>query len=126
MYFIEKGKIQLTIGTPDEETPDEIISELELESPDSFGALSIGYNLRRKSSARCVTDCELLGFFKPDFEVLRDRHPQIAVKFLQTLTNIALRQLEKTALKLAEVSSEQLALNIQFQTYYEANREEKV
>ncbi|MBO6586240.1 MAG: cyclic nucleotide-binding domain-containing protein [Gracilimonas sp.] len=126
MYFIEKGKIQLTIGNPDEETAEDIISELELESPDSFGALSIGYNLRRKSSARCVTDCDLLGFFKPDFEVLRDRHPQIAVKFLQTLTNIALRQLETTARKLAEVSSEQLALNIQFQTYYEANREEKV
>jgi CRP-like cAMP-binding protein len=82
--------------------------------------------LRRKSSARCETDCDLLGFFKPDFEVLRDRHPQIAVKFLETLTNIALRQLETTANKLAEVSSEQQALNIQFQTYYEANQEEKV
>ena len=126
MYFIENGTIELTIGTPDENTADDIISQLTLESPDSFGALSIGYNLRRKSSAKCVTDCDLMGFFKPDFEVLRDRHPQIAVKFLQTLTNIALRQLETTSKKLAEVSSEQLALNIQFQTYYEANREEKV
>lgn len=121
MYFIESGTIKLTIGTPDDAPSEDIISELELRSPDSFGALSIGYNLRRKSSAQCVTDCDLLGFFKPDFEVLRDRHPQIAVKFLQTLTNIALRQLETTARKLAEVSSEQLALNIQFQTYYENN-----
>lgn len=124
MYFIENGCIQLTIGSPDEDTPDDIISELELHSPDSFGALSIGYDLRRKSSAHCINDCELLGFFKPDFEVLRDRHPQIAVKFLQTLANIALRQLEATAKKLAEVSSEQLALNIQFQTYYEDSRGE--
>lgn len=126
MYFIEDGCIQLTIGTPDENDADEIMSELQLESPDSFGALSIGYNLRRKSSARCTTDCELLGFFKPDFEVLRDRHPQIAVKFLQTLANIALRQLETTAKKLAEVSNEQLALNIQFQTYYENSRGENI
>lgn len=124
MYFIESGIIQLTIGTPDQETPDEIISQLELKSPDSFGALSIGYNLRRKSSAKCMTDCDLLGFFKPDFEVLRDRHPQIAVKFLQTLTNIALRQLETTSNKLAELASEQVALNIQFKTYYEESREE--
>lgn len=126
MYFIENGCIQLTIGTPNEETTEDIIDQLELKSPDSFGALSIGYNLRRKSSAKCITDCDLLGFFKPDFEVLRDRHPQIAVKFLQTLSNIALRQLETTANKLAEISSEQLALNIQFQTYYENSREESV
>lgn len=127
MYFIEKGTIELTIG--DEEKQDEndtIIRQLTLDSPDSFGALSIGYDLRRKSSAKCVTDCELLGFFKPDFEVLRDRHPQIAVKFLQTLTNIALRQLETTANKLAEVAGEQTALNIQFQTYYEDNSEDAV
>ncbi|MDR9417248.1 MAG: cyclic nucleotide-binding domain-containing protein, partial [Gracilimonas sp.] len=103
-----------------------IISELELSSPDSFGALSIGYNLRRKSSAKCMTDCELLGFFKPDFEVLRDRHPQIAVKFLQMLSNIALKQLETTSNKLAEVAGEQLALNIQFQTYYEGGPEDSV
>lgn len=126
MYFIESGTIQLTIGTPDQETPEELISQLELKSPDSFGALSIGYNLRRSSSAKCISDCELLGFFKPDFEVLRDRHPQIAVKFLQTLTNIALHQLETTSKKLAEVTSEQVALNIQFQIYYEESREESV
>ncbi|MEX0724457.1 MAG: cyclic nucleotide-binding domain-containing protein [Gracilimonas sp.] len=124
MYFIEHGTIQLTIGAVDENDPESEAFALDLQSPDSFGALSIGYNLRRKSSAKCITDCDLLGFFKPDFEVLRDRHPQIAVKFLQTLTNIALLQLENTSKKLAEVSGEQTALNIQFQTYYEENREE--
>jgi hypothetical protein len=43
---------------------------------------------------------------------------------LQTLTNIALRQLETTAEKLAELAGEQVALNIQFKTYYEESREE--
>lgn len=126
MYFIESGNIQLTIGSNDQETTEEILSQIELKSPESFGALSIGYNLRRKSSAKCITDCDLLGFFKPDFEVLRDRHPHIAVKFLQTLSNIALRQLETTSKKLAEVASEQEALNIQFQTYYEESHEESI
>ncbi|WP_020402198.1 cyclic nucleotide-binding domain-containing protein [Gracilimonas tropica] len=127
MYFIEKGTIELTIGEEEKQEQEEhVIRRLTLGSPDSFGALSIGYDLRRKSSAKCVTDCELLGFFKPDFEVLRDRHPQIAVKFLQTLTNIALRQLETTARKLADVAGEQTALNIQFQTYYEDIKEEAV
>lgn len=129
MYFIEEGKVLLTIGSQEENTDEKkegIITELELGPPDSFGALSIGYNLRRKSSARCVNDCELLGFFKPDFEVLRDRHPKIAVKFLQMLSNIALRQLEATSKKLAEISDEKTALNIQFQTYYEDNIEESI
>ncbi|MDR9417279.1 MAG: cyclic nucleotide-binding domain-containing protein [Gracilimonas sp.] len=127
MYFIENGTIELTIGNEDAQGKnDQIIRHLTLESPDSFGALSIGYDLRRKSSAKCVTDCQLLGFFKPDFEVLLDRHPKIAVKFLQTLTNIALRQLETTAKKLAEVAGEQTALNIQFQTYYEDSSEDSV
>jgi len=129
MYFIEDGKVLLAIGVQEEndvEKREDIITELELTPPDSFGVLSIGYNLRRKSSARCLSDCELLGFFKPDFEVLRDRHPKIAVKFLQMLSNIALRQLEATSQKLAEVSGEKTALNIQFQTYYEENIEESI
>ncbi len=127
MYFIEDGTIELTVGEPESSSNDEDKpNSLELHSPDSFGALSIGYNLRRKTSARCMTDCELLGFFKPDFEVLRDRHPKIAVKFLQTLTNKALKQLEVTTKKLSEVADEQTALNLQIQSYYEDTSEESV
>jgi CRP-like cAMP-binding protein len=126
MYFIEDGIIELTVGEPEDSSAEDKPNCLELTSPDSFGALSIGYNLRRKTSARCVTDCELLGFFKPDFEVLRDRHPKIAVKFLQTLTNKALKQLQVTTRKLSEVADEQTALNLQIQSYYEDTSEESV
>lgn len=126
MYFIEHGFIELTVGEPDDTDTENKPNTLELTSPDSFGALSIGYNLRRKTSARCATDCELLGFFKPDFEVLRDRHPKIAVKFLQTLTNKALKQLQVTTKKLTEVADEQTALNLQIQSYYEDTSEESV
>lgn len=127
MYFIETGTIELTVGEPESNSKnEEKPNSLELHSPDSFGALSIGYNLRRKTSARCDTDCKLLGFFKPDFEVLRDRHPKIAVKFLQTLTNKALKQLEATTKKLSEVTDEQTALNLQIQSYYEDISEESV
>ncbi|MFN1833768.1 cyclic nucleotide-binding domain-containing protein [Balneola sp. MJW-20] len=119
MYFIEKGKVQLTIDIPDETIPANENEGIILKCPNNFGALSIGYELRRKSSARCLTDCDLLGFFKPDFEVLRDRHPQIAVKYLQTLTNIALKQLESTTNRLSELSDEQTALQLQFDTYYQ-------
>lgn len=119
MYFIEEGKVELTAQTDSDTTEEEELPCLELNPPESFGALSIGYDLRRNSSARCLTDSKLLGFFKPDFEVLRERHPKVAVKFLQTLTNIALRQLETTSQKLAEVTDEKTALDLQFRNYFE-------
>lgn len=127
MYFIEDGRIELNVKTSDNDEKElKDYPRLELASPDSFGALSIGYDLRRRSSACCLTDCKLLGFFKPDFEVLQNRHPKIAVKFLQTLTNIALRQLDTTTRKLAEISNEATALGIQFKTYYEDYSEDSV
>ncbi len=120
MYFIQEGKIELTseADAGDEET-EQNNNRFLLNPPNSFGALTIGYNLRRKYTAKCVSDCQLLGFFQPDFEVLRDRHPQIAVKFLQTLTNIALRQLEQATFAIEELSGYERALQIQFEAYYE-------
>ncbi len=63
----------------------------------------------------------ITGCFQPDFEVLRDRHPQIAVKFLQSLTNIALRQLERATYIIEDLAGQEKALQIQFDTYYENN-----
>lgn len=125
MYFIQDGKIELMLNANTEESDhSDDSNKFILDAPDSFGALSIGYNLRRKATAQCVTDCQLLGFFQPDFEVLRDRHPQIAVKFLQSLTNIALRQLEQATYIIEEVAGQEKALQIQFDTYYENNSED--
>ncbi len=125
MYFIEEGKIELTLVPQTEQETDEVVEGFILEPPESFGALSIGYNLRRRSTAKCLTDCTLLGFFKPDFEVLRDRHPQIAVKFLQTLTNIALRQLEQATIAIEEIADPMTALKVQFEAYYEDQKDDE-
>jgi CRP/FNR family cyclic AMP-dependent transcriptional regulator len=121
MYFIEDGSVELTIASNIEESEDDnnASDAFLLHSPDSFGALSIGYNLRRKTSALCKTDCTLLGFFKPDFEVLMERHPQIAVKFLQMLTNIALRQLEKALTTIEQTNDPRIAAKIEFDAYYD-------
>ena len=120
MYFIQEGKIELMLESDKDEEPENTDEgKFVLDAPDSFGALSIGYNLRRKSTAKCLTDCQLLGFFQPDFEVLRDRHPQIAVKFLQSLTNIALRQLERATYIIEDLAGHEKALQVQFDSYYE-------
>lgn len=115
MYFVEEGKVELVVepepGT--ESDPQSFI----INAPESFGALSIGYELRRISSAKCLTDCTLMGFFKPDFETLKKRHPTIAVKFMETLAMIAMKQLEIVTNELRKVSSPERAFSLQFETY---------
>lgn len=116
MYFIEEGKVQLIVE-PDAGS-DEEDRMFTIEAPESFGALSIGYELRRMSSVKCLTDCTLLGFFKPDFETLKNRHPAIAVKFIETLALIAMKQLEISTQTLKEYSGPVKAFALQFETYY--------
>lgn len=116
MYFIEEGKVQLVVESQSGSEEEERI--FTIEAPESFGALSIGYELRRMSSVKCVTDCTLLGFFKPDFETLKNRHPAIAVKFIETLALIAMKQLEISTQTLKEYSGSVKAHALQFEIYY--------
>lgn len=115
MYFIEDGKVELIVENDGEAENNK--QSYTIEAPESFGALSIGYELRRMSSARCLTDCILMGFFKPDFETLKQRHPSIAVKFMETLAMIAMKQLEMVTKELKKISSSDRAFSLQFETY---------
>lgn len=121
MYFIEEGKVQLIIE-PEIDSEEEEYT-FTLERPESFGALSIGYELRRMSSVKCLTDCKLLGFFKPDFETLKKRHPSIAIKFMETLSMVAMKQLEVYTKALQDVSGKAYAYRLQFETYYQQKEE---
>lgn len=118
MYFIEEGSVELIVtgNTVNEDVGD---VSFKLEPPESFGALTIGYDLRRLSSARCITDCTLLGFYNPDFETLKKRNPKVAVKFLESVSTLAMRQLERTVRELETETSTQNAFSIHFQTYYD-------
>ncbi len=122
MYFVEKGKVELIVE-PEPGSESDTQSYM-IEAPESFGALSIGYELRRISSAKCMTDCTLMGFFKPDFETLKKRHPTIAVKFMETLAMIAMKQLEIVTKELKKVSSAERAFSLQFETYLSPREED--
>lgn len=118
MYFIEEGAVELIVtGKGNHENAGDV--SFKLEPPESFGALTIGYDLRRLSSARCITDCTLLGFYNPDFETLKKRNPRIAVKFLESVSTLAMQQLERTVRELEAVTTTQNAFSIHFQTYYD-------
>jgi len=117
MYFIEEGEVQLrVVNNQKDPEADQIM--YDLTAPDDFGSMSIGYDLRRMSSACCLTDCTLLGFFKPDFVTLKKRHPETAVKFLEAISSVAMKQLELTMRKLCEVTDTKTAFQIQFETHY--------
>lgn len=116
MYFIKEGSVQLIVE-PRNEAEGEPLT-YDLESPENFGALSIGYELRRMSSAKCMTDCTLLGFFKPDFETLKKRHPLIAVKFIEMLAQISMQQLEIFTRRLSKECGLEQVFPLRFESYY--------
>lgn len=114
MYFIEEGIVDLIVESEDADGQKPTFT---ITTSDTFGALSVSYEIRRMSSAKCVTDCTLLGFFRPDFETLRDRHPTIAIKFMEVIAMIAVKQLEQTTKRLLNVTDVITAYSLQFDTY---------
>ena len=123
LYFIEEGKIQLqveekTVNQKSEDSNSEPYSII-VESPQEIGLVSIGYETKRLSSAQCLTDCTLLGFFTPDFETLKKRNPQTAVKFLEASSNRIMKQLDLSMQKIIEISDTKTAFQIQFETQYQ-------
>lgn len=124
MYFIAEGEVFLTLNNESGKDSLDAPDGFTLNVADNFGALSISYALtrdyeiRRKSNAICLTDCTLYGFFKPDFKVLKERHPQIAVKFLESLNYIAMQQIEIANNAIENLTDKNYAVKVQFDAYY--------
>jgi len=122
MYFIEEGTVQLTVKNSQAEGENDQYS-INIQAPREIGTMSIGYEIRRMSSAKCLTDCVLLGFFKPDFETLKKRNPETAVKFLEAVSIRVMKQLELSMRKLADITDTRTAFSIQYETQYEIDKE---
>lgn len=120
MYFIESGSVQLIIDS-DEQNKN---FSHTLQASDSFGLLSIGYEFRRFATAKCVEDSTLLGFFKPDFETLKKRHPQIAMKFMESVATVAMRQLSIAINELSDSSDAKRIIALQYDSLHK-NTENK-
>jgi CRP-like cAMP-binding protein len=120
MYFIEDGQVQLITDMDSENEYSHSIG-----SPESFGVLSIGYEFRRLYTAQCRSDSTLLGFFKPDFETLKMRQPFIAVKFMETMAMLSMRQLSVAINELREHGDAKNIISRQFDAYYSNNEDQK-
>ncbi len=119
MYFIEEGSVKLSV-TASKDSEDRKF-EIDIQAPSEFGTMSIGYEIQRLSSAQCLTDCTLLGFFKPDFETLKKRHPETAVKFLESVSTQVMKQLEQTMKKLTESIGVDTAFSILLESQYQTD-----
>lgn len=109
MYFIEEGTVRLIVS----KNKDSDVSEkftIDIQAPSELGIMSIGYEIPRMATAKCMKDSILLGFFKPDFETLKKRNPETAVKFLEAVFNKTMKQFEQ--------SIEQLKIHADLETAY--------
>ncbi len=118
MYFIEEGQVRLTVSRSDEPTKSDNYTTVT-QAPSEFGMMSIGYEIPRLATAQCLTDCILLGFFKPDFETLKKRHPETAVKFLEAVSTQTMKRFEMSINKLKECVDLQTAFSILFEKHIE-------
>ncbi len=121
MYFIEEGNVRLAVTDGIDENVENHF-HLDLTAPSEFGTMSMGYDIRRLSSAQCLTDCTLLGFFKPDFETLKKRRPETAVIFLESVSTKTMQQLEFTMRKLTEVLTVKESFSILFNSELDSNQ----
>ncbi len=63
------------------------ITVASLEANDYFGELALlQENSIRTATAVASEHCALLGLFKPDMDELLDRHPQVAAKFIKSIS----------------------------------------
>ncbi|MFU8860027.1 MAG: cyclic nucleotide-binding domain-containing protein [Cyclonatronaceae bacterium] len=114
MYLIEEGQVELKVEGENEVPPEIFI----LNSPEAFGMLSLSHEMRRLSTARCVNETKLLGFFRPDLERLQDRHPKIAIKLHDMLNILLARQLHTAINNLEKVTGKTFAYSLILEEFY--------
>lgn len=103
LYIIKSGEIELTIDDP--EIDKEHQTSLKLTVPKAFGSLALLDDAKRSYHAYASTDAELLGFFRPDFETLKERYPFMGLKIYKHLSKYAVQLLTTSINLLANKSS---------------------
>ncbi|WP_234571901.1 cyclic nucleotide-binding domain-containing protein [Rhodohalobacter sp. 614A] len=119
MYFIEEGTVRLIVSRNSELSDDEKFT-LDIHAPSEIGIMAVGYEIPRMSTAQCITESTLLGFFKPDFETLKKRNPETAVKFLEAVSTQTMKRFEQSIDKLKECSDLKTAFSILFHEHQES------
>lgn len=95
MYILKNGKVSINKIQEDVKNPKHIIT---LKKNHFFGELSLveKSEFPRNASAIAETDCELIGFFKPDLSELIERDPHLSIKIVIRISEIIAARLRTT------------------------------
>lgn len=124
IYFIEEGTVRMIISNHADKSDTETLT-LDIEAPSELGIMSVGYEIPRMATAQCLTESTLLGFFKSDFETLKKRNPETAVKFLEAVTTQTMQRFEKSIEQLKKCTDMKTAFSILFPYHQEPEDTDK-
>ena len=92
MYIIVKGSVEIIEEKKKEEN--RILAKLNDGS--FFGDLALLDESPRSASAIATEDCDIIGFFRPDFLDLLNRKPKLGIKVLFALAKTIGERLRRT------------------------------
>ncbi|HXG38484.1 MAG TPA: cyclic nucleotide-binding domain-containing protein [Bacteroidota bacterium] len=106
MYIIQEGKVSITIADQDG-----VEKELAvLSAGDFFGEIALLDESPRSASAVCLTDCLLIGFFRPDLFEIIEKNSRLGIKIVLKLAEIVAQRLRTTDQEISKLKSELDAL----------------
>lgn len=110
MYIISKGAVDISVIELEEGSSNDNFNEVliaKLKKGDFFGELSlVEDNGKRTAHATASEDTILIGFFKPDLNVILQSHPTIGSKITMNLAEVVGRRLKSTTEKISQLRNE--------------------
>lgn len=119
MYIIQEGKVSITIADRDG-----VEKELAvLSAGDFFGEIALLDESPRSASAVCLTDCLLIGFFRPDLFEIIEKNSRLGIKIVLKLAEIVAQRLRATDQEISKLKSELDALSSGREMKSDGNKE---
>ena len=92
MYIIAKGSVDII----EEDKKGGSRTLANLEDGSFFGDMALLDESPRSASAIATEECDIIGFFRPDFLDLLDRKPKLGIKVLLALAKTSGERLRRT------------------------------
>jgi CRP-like cAMP-binding protein len=110
MYIVVKGSVDISVLDSEEpNSPDQYKEILisKLKKGDFFGEISlVEENGKRTAHAVAAEDSILIGFFKPDMNVIIENYPSVGIKIAMNLAEVIGRRLKSTTEKISQLRRE--------------------
>ncbi|MBS4027653.1 MAG: cyclic nucleotide-binding domain-containing protein [Ignavibacteriales bacterium] len=110
MYVIKEGEVSIKLESPEKELA-------RLKEGAFFGELALLDESPRSASAIAVTQCQLIGFFRPDLFKLVEKNPRTGLKIVLKLAEIIGERLRISNQNFSKAQAELSALRVTFEEF---------